>query len=257
MTRAGLIAIGVVVATLRPAAGYELERVGSNGTMNPCGNGPKISWPDASASVDLHYLQPAQFQTYAMQAEQRWNQAISTFHFASGRGGFCDGSDGVTSMGFSTTDCAGAAFAGQVVSVTRLFFRTDGTMLDADTTFDVNNASLVDQALFTQIAMHELGHVLGLAHSDACGANGRGMLMQAVTPLGDPRLSAPTADDIAGAKAIYGGGSTSTDGTVPAGANGCAMASPAAERRLATPALLLPIALMLRRRRASRHGDHR
>jgi len=253
MTRAIVLAAALAWLRVGPVAAYELERVGANNAFDPCSGGPQIFWPSATVAVDVSFLQPSQFQTYANQAQQRWNQAISSFHFTSGRGNFCDSSDGITSMGFKDTDCSNKPYAGQIVSITRLFYRSDGTLIDADSTFDVNVPALTDPALFTQIAMHELGHVLGLAHSDACGANGRGTLMQAVTNLSDPRLDRPQPDDIAGALAIYPG-SSSGDGTVPPGANSCAVARRAGGS--SALALLFPLVLIgiARARSARRTG---
>lgn len=248
MSRARLSAVVVALVCVAGSAhAFELERV----DRNPCGNAQNVFWAGASATVDASFLQPAQFATYAIQAQQRWNQAVSTFHFQSGHGSFCNGSDGITSMGFANQVCDGSSF-GDAVSIT--FYQFDartGHMLDADVTFKASDPNLTDQVLFTQIAMHELGHVLGLAHSDSCGASGRGTLMQAVTLLSDPRLDKPQPDDIAGAQKIYGGGS-SGDGTVPPGTNSCAITPHTSPSILALVPLFFLIAARIRSRWLSR-----
>jgi hypothetical protein len=217
MRRALLIA-PVLFLTAGSSFGYELLRTDNN----PCSTAQHLFWPSHRASVDTHFL-PSQFATYATTARERWNGAISSFQFVGGVGNLCNRSDGITSMVLSPTVCDGGGF-GDAVSITVYRFNTNsGEMLDADVSFDSSDSFLTtDSALFTQIAMHELGHVLGLAHSDACGGSGHGTLMQAVTPLNEPRLGSPQADDVAGALAIYPNNGSDAPATNP----GCAMSAP-------------------------------
>ncbi|MBI1818561.1 MAG: matrixin family metalloprotease [Deltaproteobacteria bacterium] len=217
MRYAPLIAV-VLLLTAGSSFAFELLRTSNN----PCSTAQHLFWPSRRAAVDTHFL-PSQFATYATTARERWNGAIGSFQFVGGIGNLCDPSDGITSMALSRTVCGGGGF-GDAVSITVYRFNTNsGEMLDADVSFDSSDSFLTtDAALFTQIAMHELGHVLGLAHSDACGGSGQGTLMQAVTPLNEPRLSSPQADDVAGALAIYPNNGSDAPATNP----GCALSPP-------------------------------
>jgi hypothetical protein len=104
--------------------------------------------------------------------------------------------------------------------------------------FNVNAGLLLNQDIFRQVAMHELGHVMGLDHSDACGQSGVGTLMQSFLSTSAPRITRPTDDDIAGANAIY---DPIQAGPPPEGSNSCAI-----QPSIAGPsALLLGIPLLL------------
>lgn len=240
MRRALLLALAALVLSAVAARAYELLRVDNN---NPCARDRQnLYWAAATVPVAIGLL-PEPQRGLADQARQRWNLSTQRFKFGVGNGPACT-RDGIATLALAATPCGLAAF-GDALAITRSVWRADGTLVDADVTFNANSFIVNDSAAFLEVAMHELGHVLGLDHSDACGGNGAGTLMEArLTP---PRLEAPQADDVSGAEAIYpSGGGGGGDGTVPPGANSCAVVpGPAAS---AWPLLGIAALLLLRRR---------
>lgn len=233
----------MLLAARSPSAAFELLRIGDT-----CGNSRNLFWRLATVDVDALRLS-GDYQFLANEARQRWNAAVSAFRFDSGSGQFCSLDDAVTSLGFSSTDCAGGGL-GDALAVTRLRWDDrSGELLDADTIFNVNADLLSDGDIFRQVTMHELGHVMGLDHSDACGDSGVGTLMKSFLSPSASRITSPSADDIAGANAIYARsnptaipGTPIPGGPPPDGSNSCAI-QPSASRWSAA-VLGLPLALL-------------
>ncbi len=242
MMRSALAALTVLV-TVGAAHGFELLRV----NHDPCARQDQnLFWPAASVPVSVDALGEP-YRSLAIDAWNRWNLSLGRFRFTSGHAAACQ-NDGIAAMAIDDTPCGLGDF-GDALAITRSIWNGDGRLVDADVTFRSNSFVLGNQPYFRQVAMHELGHVLGLDHSDACGASGQGTLMRSVL-TGRP-LEAPQADDVSGADTIYPGAATGGGGgTVPEGANSCAIVAP--ERTGSVGALLLPIPLLLMRRRSRR-----
>jgi hypothetical protein len=237
--RARLVAAAVVLGITGSAQAYELLRV----NHNPCARGDQnLYWGSGGVAVSVGALDDP-YRSLAVDAWERWNGSVARFRFRAGNGPPCT-RDGVAAIAIADTPCGLGAF-GDALAITRSVWNDDGTLVDADITFKSDTFVLDDDDTFRQVAMHELGHVLGLDHSDACGASGVGTLMKSV--LSGPVLDAPQADDIAGANAVYPGGGG--DGTVPPGANSCAIAPPSRADLLPLPWAAIPLAWLWRRAR--------
>lgn len=159
---------------------------------------------------------PGNTQTWretAIEAANRWNNAQSTFKLVTSSAagtGICN-NFGHNNLAFSSTACSDT-FGDNTLAVTASW-SISTTIIKADIIFNSNKLwGIYDGSIlfspedFSRVAMHEMGHAMGLAHTKTSSA-----LMFATAS--DTFL--PTSDDVDSLKSIYeeakqnnGGGST-------------------------------------------------
>src|SRR5947209_5643878 len=195
---AAIVAVfAVVLGTLVPrdANAYSLE-------------GPK--WPTGSTPVmQLELGTPGRtlsdgntsWNTAAAPALDMWNQILGRMQFGrvmNSTAAVASG-DRVNSMAFSST-VFGQSFGSSTLAVTYYSY-SGSTMLEADILFnnaqswDSYRGSLRSSQDIQRVALHELGHALGLAHSSVASA----IMYPYISSL-----YTLSNDDITGAQSLYG-----------------------------------------------------
>jgi Matrixin len=184
-------------------------------------------WPNGANPVMQLELGPAgrtlidgntSWNSAVSPALDMWNQVLGRMQF----GRVMDSTapvasgDRVNSMAFSNT-VFGQSFGSSTLAVTYYGY-SGSTMLEADILFNtaqsfdsyrgpLNFSSGYD---IQRIALHELGHVLGLAHPDQVGQNVDAVMNSVISDR--YQLS---ADDIAGGQSLYGAPSSPTPTPTP------------------------------------------
>lgn len=184
-------------------------------------NGP--SWPSGTVPIQIELGSSpaltdgcADWSCSASGAVDRWNlfmgrvqlRAIANSQFAKGE------LNGRNDM-FFANDMYGKSFGSDTLALTTWWYRGDA-LIEADIGF--NQAKRWDSYRgntkpglvydLRRVALHELGHVLGLGHPDDHGQDAVAMMNGRIG-----NLETLTSDDVAGIQSIYGGPAGDTGGS--------------------------------------------
>lgn len=194
------------------AWGYDISRY----------NGQPITWSSGSVVTMKIQLGAASvlsdgstYNSSVQTAMQTWNTQIATVQFANQVAAAAAPIDhnGVNEIGFDGT-VYGTAFDANVLAVTMYYYyttpRSDGTyqrtqadiIFNSTYTWDSYSGPLRAAEDIHRVALHELGHVLGLNHPDE--ANPPQINVTALMNSHVSNLDALASDDITGAQSLYG-----------------------------------------------------
>jgi hypothetical protein len=176
-------------------------------------------WPSPTArfSVDI----PPSPTGAILDGLWNWNGAFETAAAEWGAADFdylirrekedpCDVGNGINGVGFRENLCSGDAFGGFIAVMVPRMVVSSNTLLETNIIFNNKKGwAVYDGPLmsfpygslglydFRRVAVHELGHALGLGHEDDVPS------IMATNSLRGSTITRPTADDIAGVAAIY------------------------------------------------------
>jgi len=180
-------------------------------------------WPKATTSINLEVGCPSTplpqwgpcWTDAVVDAANQWPHPDTAFHFTvqsptAPTADPCGDVDNIHSIAFRATVCGGRGFGSSLAITYFLLNPATGAFVDADTIFDARgpwttysgplqtNATGATIFDLHRVAIHELGHVLGLDHPDDYGQHVVAIMNRTISDL-----DVPQTDDRAGAHAIY------------------------------------------------------
>ena len=192
-----LTAIVLAIALLFPGSSRAFELLGP-------------AWPTATTTFDVSIAGANGLWNDAFEeAMDSWSD-VTGFELVINRNSFsdpCSFTDPRNGVGFTPTAC-GFAWGGTTLGITFFISNGLGDLTETDIIFNSNESWNVYSGPFRlapfagindfrRVAVHELGHALGLDHEEDVPA-----IMHALFPAGE-EVSTPLADDINGINALY------------------------------------------------------
>lgn len=168
-------------------------------------------WPQPSTTMYLGDLNGtssngASWRSAFNEAADSWSDNSNfNFSFSNSQVPDCSQVDTRNYIGFSSSVCDDA-WGGATLAVTMSASFSDGTLAKSDILFnshlswDVHHGASSNPHDFRRVAVHELGHALGLGHE--------GSAVAIMAPI-EGSIETPTTDDLNGVTALYGSPPTS------------------------------------------------
>lgn len=177
-------------------------------------------WPNGTVTMQLQLGSGSgalidgstSWNQVATNALATWNTHIDLVKFAAVQDSTARRAenDGVNSVFFDSS-VFGDPFERNTLAIATSWYRVStGAKLESDVVFNTAKSwnsyrgNLRGANDFYRVALHEFGHTLGLDHPDENGQRVSALMNSEIS-----NLDALTADDIAGGRALYGGGVTS------------------------------------------------
>jgi hypothetical protein len=150
----------------------------------------------------------ASFNAALTSAMATWNQSLSRVQFAAGSG-TARGDGDLLNQVFFDSNYYGTSFGPDTLAITTRWTLSTTQRVEADIvfntafTYDSYRGNVRSSGVWDirRVALHELGHALGLDHPDDRGQSVNALMN---STLGN--LDSLTADDIAGVQSMYGAG---------------------------------------------------